>query len=193
MCGRFYIEKDLGPELERVVSSFSSSVLSERTGDISPSEKAPVIDMGKEGLKVSEKTWGFPSPKGKGLIINARCESVFERPMFKSGIKNGRIIVPASGFYEWSKEKEKNRFYRGDSKILFMAGFYDIFEGEDRFVILTTKANASVKEVHSRMPLILEENELKDWTSDEKAAEEILLKTPASLKKWTEYEQLSWF
>lgn len=61
-------------------------------------------------------------------------------------------MIPAAGFYEWSRQKEKNTFYRKDGKPLYLAGFYDRFDKEDRFVILTTVANASMRPVHDRMP-----------------------------------------
>ena len=69
-------------------------------------------------------------------------------------------MIPAKGFWEWNKSKEKFSFERTDSQVLFMAGCYDCIDGQDRFVILTTEANSSVKPVHDRMPLILERNEL---------------------------------
>lgn len=59
-------------------------------------------------------------------------------------------------------------FLRKDEPVLYMAGFYNQFQGEERFIIITTQANASVKQVHDRMPLILEKNELEDWIYDDK-------------------------
>ena len=70
-----------------------------------------------------------------------------------------------------------------------MAGFYSRFEGEDRFVILTTDANASMKEVHDRMPLTLEPRELDSWLFDDEAAKELLQKTPSLLNKKQDYLQ----
>ena len=72
-------------------------------------------------------------------------------------------LIPASGFYEWSRLKEKNTFFRYDAALLYMAGFCVWFEDERRFVILTTAANESMRKVHDRMPLILEKEQLADW------------------------------
>ena len=79
-----------------------------------------------------------------------------DKPAFQNGILYHRILVPASGFYEWNHLKEKNSFTRSDAATLYIAGFCDWFENERRFVILTTAANDSMVKVHDRMPLILE-------------------------------------
>ena len=76
---------------------------------------------------------------------------------------------------------------------MFMAGCYDCFEGQDRFVILTTEANASVRPVHDRMPLILEQSEIEDWVMGNGVTEHFLRKTPILLEKGAEYEQMSLF
>ena len=72
-----------------------------------------------------------------------------------------------------------------------MAGFYNVFEGEDRFLILTTGANDSVKRVHARMPLLLNERELNSWVYDDTFLPFALQKTPEPLVKHKDYEQRS--
>ena len=74
-----------------------------------------------------------------------------------------------------------------------MAGCFCPFDGQDRFVILTTAANPSVSPVHSRMPLILERDELTAWVRDDTAAARLLEKAPVMLTRKTEYEQLRLF
>ena len=68
--------------------------------------------------------------------------------MFRESVEKRRIVIPASWFYEWNQNKEKNIFYRKDQPTLFMAGFYNVYGNEEYFVILTTQANESVKPVH---------------------------------------------
>lgn len=94
-----------------------------------------------------------------------------EKRMFQNGIHYHRAVIPAAGFYEWSRQKEKNTFYRKDGKPLYLAGFYDRFDKEDRFVILTTVANASMRPVHDRMPLVLEKDQIRSWLWEEKQAQ----------------------
>ena len=77
--------------------------------------------------------------------------------------------------------------------MLYLAGIYDLKENERRFVILTTQANESMKDVHDRMPLILEEEEVDTWIRDASEAEKMLQKVPPSLERFQEYEQMSLF
>ena len=164
-----------------------------RTGAVFPSQKATVI-MGREHhLEAEQMLWGFPRFEGRGLLINARAETAAERRTFRESVLHRRCVIPAKGFWEWNKSKEKFSFERPDAQVMFMAGCYDCFDGQERFVILTTEANSSVKPVHDRMPLILEQNELEDWVTDDGAAEYFMHKTPVLLEREAEYEQMSLF
>ena len=84
-------------------------------------------------------------------------------------------------------------FFRDDKKILFLAGCTKVYSDKLYFVILTVPANESVSPVHTRMPLILEPNEIKDWVLNGQSFEKILKKTPGLLKRQTDYEQISLF
>lgn len=87
-----------------------------------------------------------------------------------------RCVIPSSGFFEWSHSglKTKYRFNLPDSPILFMAGLYQDFGGELRFVIITTSANDSMIEVHNRMPVVLQGAERDTWLCSEEGAIGIL-------------------
>ena len=102
-------------------------------------------------------------------------------------------MIPAAGFYEWNRQKEKSEFCREEQDELFLAGFYGEFAGENRFVILTTEANPSVAPVHGRMPLILERDEAVSWIVDDSRTGEFLHKVPGALSRKQEYEQLTLF
>ena len=137
--------------------------------------------------------WGFPRFDGKGLIINARAESVRERPAFRDSVEQRRCVIFARGFYEWNRSREKFSYEREDAPVLFMAGCFSRWEDGGHFVIITTAANSSVALVHDRMPLILEPEEVKQWIQDAGAAWSLLKKTPVLLASGTEYEQLRLF
>lgn len=122
-------------------------------------------------------------------LINARSESALEKRTFRNSMLHRRCIIPARHFYEWDSYKNKVTFYRSDSPVLYMAGCYNLFEEEERFVLLTTQANASVERVHDRMPLILEQKELEDWIYDDTFTEFALRKNMPMLTKYQEYEQ----
>lgn len=193
MCGRYYVDDETAREIEKLVRDLDRKLQIERTGDVFPSQKATIIKGQEHHLAAEQMRWGFPGfEKGK-LLINARAESALERRAFRDSIQNRRCIIPSRGFYEWNKSKEKFTFERTDAPALFMAGCYNWYEEQERFVILTTAANSSVAPVHNRMPLILEPEELKDWVLDDGATEYLLHKTPVLLEAHAEYEQMKLF
>lgn len=193
MCSKYYIDSDIEDELEKVVSDVDQQICQKCfAGDICPTDMAPIIEKTDQRLKLSTCKWGYLLSKGKNLVINARVETVMDKPAFQNGILYHRILVPASRFYEWNHLKEKNSFTRPDAATLYIAGFCDWFENERRFVILTTVANDSMVKVHDRMPLILEKEQMEDWFNNEKM-KTILRQVPARLKRHAEYEQQSLF
>ena len=135
--------------------------------------------------------WGFPGfDKGK-LLINARAESVKDRPTFADSFALRRCVLPAAGFYEWDKKKEKVTFKVPGSRILYLAGIYRPYGDELRFVVLTREANASMAPVHDRMPLILSREEILPWVTDADRAGNILTKELPMLQAERPYEQMT--
>ena len=116
-----------------------------------------------------------------------------EKPMFRDAVLHRRVVIPASWFYEWDRNKQKHTFSRRNGDALFMAGCYRKYEDGDRFVILTTQANASMEPVHDRMPLILEREEAVDWLLENGMTEGLLRKLPPLLERRAEYGQMSLF
>lgn len=195
MCGRFFVVDETTEAIERLVREVKAGLGAEnRNGDVYPTQPAAVIAAGIHGMTADVKRWGFPGFEGSKVLINARAENALDRKSFRESVLRRRIVIPAAGFYEWNVQKEKVTFtavngLKEKSRALFMAGFYNCFAGEDRFMILTTEANESVREVHHRMPLILEEEELEPWLYEEKMVEFFLNKQPTILHKEMEYEQ----
>ena len=194
MCGRYYVDDLMIGRIEKALSGIDNRMNGKTfSGDIYPTNTAPVISAASEHLQLEETRWGYPGMNKKGVIINARSETVHEKRMFHSGIERGRIVIPAVHFYEWNPQKTKYTFSREDRALLYLAGIADVFEQERRFVILTTQANESMEKVHDRMPLILETDQVRDWLLDDRATDSILKQTPVMLDKYTEYEQLTFF
>jgi putative SOS response-associated peptidase YedK len=189
MCGRYYIDDEMVNEIEKIVRQVNDKL--HQKGDVYPTNTIPVIHGSKESqsVELSNMTWGFPKFNEKGVIINARCETVKEKRTFSESARQRRCIIPASGFYEWDKAKNKVRFERSDNSILYMAGVWKSYEDAKRFVILTTQANESVREIHERMPLLLEKNELENWILESDFFDFILQKKLPQLKQNREYEQ----
>lgn len=194
MCGRYYVSDNTAREIEKMVQDLDRRLAVYHTGDVSPSVLATVLVQPENRLAAEDMIWGFPGYGGKNLLINARAESVLEKRTFQESVRQRRCVIPASGFYEWNKRKEKFTFRRADhAPLLFMAGCYNLYNGRNRFVILTTQANASMTPVHDRMPLILERNEVEQWLSDAGCVETLLKKEQPELVRSTEYEQMSLF
>ncbi len=141
------------------------------------------------GLEIAAMRWGFPGRNGQ-LIFNARSETAAEKPLFRDSLALRRCVIPAGGFYEWNSRKEKVRFTGEGEQPLFLAGFYQRFEEENRFVILTVPANASMAPVHDRMPLVLAPAEAEAWILDKNQTARLLRQVPAPLEASQEYEQL---
>ncbi len=168
-------------------------------GTINPSDLAVIIAGRDRRFSLQEARWGFAGKEG-GLVINARCESIFAKPMFSSSALYRRSAVPAETFYEWDPAKNKVGFQQKDGELMYLAGLWRPAReaegpGEDglRFVVITAPANASVANVHDRMPLLLSESETKAWIFDVDAARELLKKPLPDLVQLREAEQLSLF
>ncbi len=191
MCGRYYINDNMKEELEKLVYELDKRIKNINfSGDVKPSMTAPVICHQDRHRRLDAFQWGFKKYGEKGLVINARAESIFAKRMFSNSIASRRCVIPASGFYEW--DASRNKFHFSDSKkqILYMAGIYRVEENTRKFVIITTAANSSMKAVHDRMPVILQEDMLDSWLSDDSATRDILDAVPPQLNKYAELEQM---
>lgn len=124
-------------------------------------------------------------------IFNARCESATKKPFFHEGIRNRRVVIPATLFYEWDSKKTKYSFQMKDFSTLFMAGCCRSYNDGEHFVILTTVANSSMQQIHDRMPLILYKNEIDDWIMNNSMTDSLLRKISPILDHSSDFEQMS--
>ena len=184
MCGRyaFFTDRELA-EIDEILDKIDQDLNRDKmkTGEIFPTDLAPVLVPGPEPVTPKLMKWGFPGFTGKGVIINARSETAWDKKMFASSLRERRCAVPTTGFYEWDKEKNKFIFNMPDSGVLYLAGLYNRFEGEDRFVILTRNAQGTIAGVHDRMPVILPKRQISDWLADPGLAVPILGAAPPEL------------
>ncbi len=162
MCGRYYIaQEDNDEEIARIIAELNKTpgVAAVQRGEILPSQVAPVILNTPQGWMVKPMRWGFQRPNGNGLVINSRSEKADVTPMFSRAVREGRCLVPMSGFYEWRhrengvKSKEKYAFTLADGHAMFLAGICSHAEG--CFSILTQAADEQMSPYHHRMPVIL--------------------------------------
>jgi len=172
LCGRFYVDDETAKEIQKLVRKIDEQLKKAKlVGDVHPTELAAVIEAENRELRATAKRWGFPGFGNQRVLINARAETVMEKRMFRDNVQCRRVAIPAAGFYEWNQAKEKATFTaedtdRGKARILYLAGFYGNFDGEDRFIILTTEANESMKPVHDRMPVMIGRDEIRPWITD---------------------------
>ncbi|MGI5856018.1 MAG: SOS response-associated peptidase [Candidatus Merdivicinus sp.] len=186
MCGRYGFSTD-AKEARNILRQLGASAdpSAVRTGEIFPGDLVPILLAGNGRPRPSVGRWGFPNPYRKGLIINARAETAGEKPLFRSLLVGRRCVVPTTCFYEWTRDaaRKKYAFRMENTPLTYLAGLYDTVEGETRFVILTTAANASMEPVHDRMPLVLTQEEGCSWLWDAEAAGRILSQRPEELER----------
>ena len=206
MCGRYQFSLQQYDDLAQILADAQrrSRQLSElnfamadpittpahgAAADIAPTNIAPVMIASGNRVVGEFQKWGIPNFQGK-LVINARAETVTEKPMFRRSIAAQRCVVPASAYYEWDSGKRKYCFTLPDQP-LFFEGIYDVVNGMNCFVILTTAPNSSVESIHDRMPLILSRDQVRPWLTDAGAALELLAGRPPLLRKECCESQLS--
>ncbi|MEF9939123.1 MAG: SOS response-associated peptidase [Clostridium sp.] len=184
MCGRYYVDDETAREIEKIIRNLDNRLKqTTRQGDIYPTNHAMVLQQEQNTPVLDAMQWGFPQFKRKGVIFNARSETVLEKRTFSSSAMQRRCLIPAKGFYEWDKSKNKVSFERPDGQVMFLAGIWNYFEAVPRFVILTTQANESMLPVHDRMPLIIEPDELDAWLYQEQGMKELLHGKPIALSQ----------
>jgi putative SOS response-associated peptidase YedK len=174
MCGRY----TLGVPPARIAEVFELSEEPELSPryNIAPSQDAPVVVATPAGRTLELRRWGLvpfwaKDPKIGNRLINARAESAAEKPAFRTALRRHRCLLPADGFYEWrpaGRRKQPYHVRRKDALPFAMAGLYDDWHrGEPdaiaSFTILTTEANALLRPIHGRMPVILPRRSWPTW------------------------------
>ena len=180
MCGRFHLEpeEDFYPRFG--IKHKDDDYVLQRNINISPGQFIPTIVSEKGKNRISPMKWGFIPHWSKDerigyKMINARAETVVEKPSFKKAFLESRCLIPATGFYEWKqvgKEKIPHLFQLPDDKYFAFAGLYSLWknhEGKElpTCTIITSQANSSVKTIHERMPVILDRDEESLWLEED--------------------------
>ena len=176
MCGRYDFGK--GATDEKMVALIEAMERKYpgmyKTGEILPGDTAPAVIARNEKVIPVPAVFGFPGFAGGKLLINARAETAAEKKTFAESLKDRRVILPATGFYEWDSKKSKYLFTVEAQTVFYLCGLYRIIDGQYRFVILTRAANDSMIGTHDRMPVIVSQDEVRAYLTNLSAAEEIL-------------------
>lgn len=185
MCGRYNFSTEESAELQKIVRQIEAKNSHNKwhMGEIFPTNSAPVLLWEQGHAEPELLGWGFPGFKsGARTIINARAETVAERPMFRQSWSERRCVVPTSGFFEWQKATKRKYLFRlpsGDTT--YLAGIWKEFNKERKFCIVTTVANDSISDIHNRMPVVLPKTQIKNWLSSRSTAELLLYAVPPLL------------
>ena len=182
MCGRYIIDDseeviEMRKILDKMTQFYSDTkeFWKVKTGEIFPTDTVPVI-IPEQRLNVDivPMQWGFRPVVQKGrALINARSESIFEKPTFKQSIKDKRCVIPANGFFEWAKnpggKKQKYLIQPTESQTLYFAGIYDRrvdYSAKKEivnFVIITREARGLLRSIHDRMPVTVTKRDILKW------------------------------
>lgn len=164
MCGRFLFDAEFDELYHRLMGRERD--IRRFKGDYKPAHAAPVlIEKSQAEIDFQYMQWGLLNPVNKGLIINARSETLKDKALFRP-LLSQRCIIPANQFYETEtrgKEKIPHRF--GCDQQLFLAGLYDFDKNtnEGRFTIITKASEGIIRQYHDRMPVHVDPDLIGTW------------------------------
>jgi putative SOS response-associated peptidase YedK len=179
MCGRFALIVDASVLAD--VFDVDPPHDFEPRFNIAPTQNIPIVRTGKEQTRECEMVrWGLIPPWAKDMtigakMINARAETVAEKPSFRAAVKRRRCLVPANGFYEWVTTKNGKRPYFihfEDGRTFAFAGLWERWTARggaslESCTIITTTANELISDLHHRMPVILPPEHHGEWLQPE--------------------------
>lgn len=179
MCGRYTLV-EISEHLQIRFSFEDIEIVLDPRYNIAPTQDAPVLILRADTRVLTSMRWGLvPSwAKDKSIgnrMINARAETLAEKPSFKRAFASRRCLIPADGFYEWrkgfGKRKTPMRFVLRDREPFAFAGLWERWRGGGgdlcTFTIITTSANELIEPVHHRMPAILKQEDENEWLDPE--------------------------
>jgi putative SOS response-associated peptidase YedK len=195
MCGRFTMATNAEALAERFRAQVSTKVAAP-TYNAAPSQ-AQLTILNDHPQAIVRAAWGFVPEWADGRpdvkpLINARAETVATKPFFRDAFKRKRCLILADGFYEWKragKSKVPYRIALQTEEPFAFAGIWSLVHDaqgdiQPTFALLTTEANALVAQIHTRMPVILREQDEADWLTPRLSLEEaqaLLVPYPAEL------------
>ncbi len=204
MCGRSSLTKTEKELEERFKATFYSEDLERYNPlpnfNVAPTHMHPVITQDEPKI-IHLYRWGLIPFWAKDIrigakMINARIETVAEKPAFKNAFKSRRCIVPFDGYYEWQKTPEGKLPFRiqvRDVDVFTVAGLYEHWKGPDgktihSFTLITRNADPAIAHIHDRMPLILNPEHERDWLDADLPATDLLENIPR-----VEGDQFTWY
>ncbi len=174
MCGRFVITSP--PAAIRQVFGYAEQPNFPPRYNIAPTQPVPVVILDQGARHFRLMRWGLvpawvKDPKKFSLMINARSETVQDKPAFKNAIRRRRVLIPSDGYYEWHVSEDRKRpyfIYRADHKPFGFAGVAETWLGPngeevDTVAIVTAPASRDLAVLHHRVPVTIAENAFEAW------------------------------
>lgn len=184
MCGRF--TSTASPE--ELMRLFGVTVLDnlQPRWNVAPSQSALIVSQTGLQPETGLARWGLPpSADGRSFLINARMETVTQKPTFRDAFATRRCLVVASGWYEWSAPKTPWHIQLADGGVMAFGGLLLRRGGEDRFVIMTSAANGDLASIHHRQPLVLAPDHWPRWLNGSaEDAGALCVAAPSSWFNW---------
>ena len=190
MCGRYAL-KATAEELRNLFGFVERPNLAPRY-NIAPTQEAPIIRQRRDPpgeRTIGQLRWGLiapwaADPKAGPPLINARAETLLEKPTFQGAFRRRRCLVPADGYFQWregDKAKQPYLVTQRDGGVFAMAGIWERFGPRndpaaaiDSFTIITTDANEFLRPFHHRMPVVLDAKDYARWLDPDGEAETLL-------------------
>lgn len=189
MCGRFAITLPTDAMVRLFSATPANDLPDVPNYNVCPTNPVHAVLNPGEGRLLRALRWGFlphwyKSVSDGPLLINARAETIAEKPAFRAACRERRCLIPASGFYEWTKDADGKRLpwyieRADDAPIVFAGIWQDWTRGEDTLsscAIVTAQADGAIRDIHHRMPLVLESSDWPLWLGEEGKGAARLLK-----------------
>tara|TARA_Y100001970_G_C14100227_1_gene785062 strand:- start:23 stop:691 length:669 start_codon:yes stop_codon:yes gene_type:complete len=185
MCGRKTLIKNKNSIIEELnISDWDETINYIPSYNIAPTQKSLVLLGGKNKRQIKSMIWGLipnwsKNKKSISKLINARSETLHEKPSFKYLIKSNRCIIVSDGYYEWNainSKKQPYYIYDKQKNILPMAGLWSSSSLNDKeivlsYTVITKKADKEISHIHDRMPLIIDFDHIDDWFNNDSLIE----------------------
>ena len=179
MCGRMAITLPHDAMAQIFEAQPSNDLPEVPNYNVCPTVQVHSVTSDDGARRLRPMRWGFiphwyKKPNDGPLLINARAETVAEKPAFRAAVRERRCLIPASGFYEWTVDDDGHKLpwfiHREDGDPLAFAGLWQDWErdgeGFSTCAVVTTAAEGAMRDIHTRMPVILEATDWPLWLGE---------------------------
>tara|TARA_B100000929_G_scaffold200072_1_gene158926 strand:- start:1243 stop:1890 length:648 start_codon:yes stop_codon:yes gene_type:complete len=197
MCGRYTFFDNIDSLQHSLnIDVIDSNIINHQASyNISPTQNAPVVFEENNKRILKNMRWGLIPSWAKdnsfaSKLINARAETIADKPSFKNLITTNRCVVLANGYYEWVNVDNKKHpyfIYSGENTMISMAGLWTEWKDVISFTIITKKSDISISHLHHRMPLILQEEKIDSYLDKKNTFDDFIIFDDMKLK----YHQVS--